>query len=103
MPTPEQDGKYLSAIKSPMLFNAFSIISVGSIATATAITGHTSTLQWVSIAWIVAMTIWVNWQSIHDPRALTYGPREYLEESRLSHQRHMAALRAQNSKSGKSV
>lgn len=98
MPATEQDGKVLSAIKSPMVFNAFSIISLGSIATATAVTGHVPVLVWVVVCWIVGMTIWVNWQSVHDPRALTYGPHEYLEESRLAHQRHMAALRSQTPK-----
>ena len=98
MPTPEQNGKLLSAIKSPMISNAFSIISIGSIATAAAVTGHTSALEWVAICWIAGMTVWINWQSIHDPRALTYGPHEYLEESRLAHQRHMAALRSQKTK-----
>lgn len=98
MPTTEHDGKILSAIKSPMIFNAFSIISIGSIATAAAATGHTYPLEWVAIFWIAGMTVWVNWQSIHDPRALTYGPHEYLEESRLAHQRHMAALRLQKPK-----
>jgi hypothetical protein len=81
-----------------MIFNAFSIISIGSIATAAAVTGHTSALEWVAICWIAGMTVWINWQSIHDPRALTYGPHEYLEESRLAHQRHMAALRSQKTK-----
>jgi hypothetical protein len=81
-----------------MVFNAFSIISLGSIATATAVTGHVPVLVWVVVCWIVGMTVWVNWQSVHDPRALTYGSHEYLEESRLAHQRHMAALRAQTPK-----
>lgn len=98
MPTQEQSGKILSAIKSPMIFNAFSIISLASIATATAVTGNVPMLVWVVVVWIVGMTIWVNWQSIHDPRALTYGPHEYLEESRLAHQRHMAAVRTQKPK-----
>jgi len=81
-----------------MIFNAFSIISIGSIATASAVTGHVTAVEWVAICWIVGMTVWVNWQSIHDPRALTYGPHEYLEESRLAHQRSMAALRTQKNK-----
>lgn len=29
-----------------------------------------------------------------DPRGLAYGPNEYLEESRLAHERHMAAIRS---------
>lgn len=28
-----------------------------------------------------------------DPRGLAYGPNEYIEESRLAHERHMAALK----------
>ena len=82
-----------------MIFNAFSIISIGSIATASAITGHVPILEWVAVGWIVGMTLWVNWQVAHDPRSLTYGPREYLEESRLAHQRQMAAMRLSSQKS----
>jgi hypothetical protein len=93
MASTEQDGKILSAIKSPMIFNAFSIISIGSIATASAITGHAPVLEWVAVCWIVGMTLWVNWQAARNPRSLTYGPHEYLEESRLAHQRQMAAMR----------
>jgi hypothetical protein len=99
MASTEQDGKILSAIKSPMIFNAFSIISIGSIATASAITGHVPILEWVAICWIGGMTVWVNWQAAHDPRSLTYGPHEYLEESRLAHQRQMAAMRLTTQKS----
>ena len=76
-----------------MIFNAFSIISLGSIATAAAVSGHMPALTWVVVIWIVGMTAWVNWQAVYNPRSLTYGPHEYLEESKLAHQRQMAAMR----------
>jgi hypothetical protein len=87
---PQRQSKWLSAIKTPMIFNAFSVVSVSAIATATAWKAETPAIAWVAIAWIFAMTIWVNWQAKTDPRSMTYGPDEYIEESRLEHQRKMA-------------
>ena len=81
-----------------MIFNAFSIISLASIATGTAVSGHMPILTWVVVGWIIGMTIWINWQAAHDPRSLAYGPHEYLEESKLAHQRQMAAMRLSTQK-----
>jgi hypothetical protein len=73
-----------------MIFNAFSIIALGGIATATAATGHNPILVWVLVVWIVGMTLWVNWLSIHNPRALGYSGRELLEHSRLEYEHNLA-------------
>ncbi len=93
--SPSPQREWLGAIKTPMIFNAFSIISLGSIATGATVSGHVPALVWVVVCWIVGMTLWVNWQSIHNPRALAYGPHEYLEESRLGHERQMEAIKRQ--------
>jgi hypothetical protein len=97
-PLNEPTPKWLSTIKTPMIFNAFSVISISSIATAMAFRSSTTPLAWIAIAWIIAMTLWVNWQAKHDPRAMMYGPNEYLEESKLEHQRRMAAMKSSPAK-----
>ena len=71
----------LGAIKTPMIFNAFSIISLGSIATGATVSGHVPTLVWFVVSWIIGMTLWVNWMAIHNPCALAYGGHELLGRS----------------------
>ncbi len=88
----ETPPKWLSAIKTPMIFNAFAVLSISSIATAMAWKSSTPLLAWVAVGFIVAMTVWVNWQAKRDPRSLMYGPHEYLEESKLEHALKLAAL-----------
>jgi hypothetical protein len=80
-------------IKTPMIFNAFSVVSISSMVTAMAFSSHPPVLAWVGLGWVVVLTVWVNWQAKSDPRAMMYGPNEYLEESRLDHERKMAGIR----------
>jgi len=75
-----------------MAFNVFSVIALSPIATAIAWKDSSSPVAWFAIGWIVALTVWVNWQAKTDPRAMMYGPAEYLEESRLDHERKMAVI-----------
>jgi hypothetical protein len=89
----EAPPRWLSVVKTPMIFNAFAILSISSIATAMAWKSSTPPLAWFAIGFIVVMTAWVNWQAKRDPRALMYGPSEYLEESRLEHERSMETIR----------
>ena len=47
----------------------------------------------VSFIWAAGVLGWTYRAYRNDPRGLAYGPNEYLEESRLAHQRHMASVR----------
>ena len=87
------EGKWLSVIKTPMIFNAFSIVSIaGIVSVQIAFNPNGSFMSWFGIAWIVGLTVWVNWKASRDPRSLMYGPKEYLEESRMGHERDMKRL-----------
>ena len=77
----ETQYRWLGVIKTPMIFNAFSVISIGSMVTAMALYGHPSAIAWVGVTWVILLTIWVNWQAKVDPRAMMYWPREYLGKS----------------------
>lgn len=73
-----------------MIFNAFAVISLGSIATGAAVTGREPALVWFVVVCIVGMTAWVNWLSIRNPRALGYSGQELLEHSRLEYDHNLA-------------
>jgi hypothetical protein len=45
--------------------------------------------------WLTGMVLGVYAAYRKDPRGLSYGPNEYIEESRLAHERHMEALKVQ--------
>jgi hypothetical protein len=94
MLTPPQTGKVLNAIRSTLVFNSLVLVIMGTVACA----GLASNLPiWAKIALMALfvvglfwMTYWVNVAARRHPREMNYGPHEFLEESRLAHQRKMA-------------
>jgi hypothetical protein len=84
--TAEQPSRWLEAIKNPMIFNAFAIL-MGFLTVTFA--PH-SRERWYFLGFIAAATIWLNVFAAINPRFLNYGPREYLRESEMDHERRMA-------------
>ncbi len=84
--TAEQPSRWLDAIKNPMIFNAFAIL-MGFLTVTFA--PH-SLERWCVLGFIAAVTVWLNVFAAYNPRFLNYGPREYLRESELAHERQMA-------------
>ena len=87
---PEKQSALLEAIKSPMIFNAFAILVIGWLVWRTAEIQPTPWIVWIGIAFIAAVTIWLNIFAAINPRFLAYGPREYIRESELEHERRIA-------------
>lgn len=83
---PESPSAMLAAIRSPMIFNAFVILMV----VMTVIFARPSPGRAYALGFITVLTIWLNVYSAINPRFLCYGPREYLKESQLEHERKMA-------------
>jgi hypothetical protein len=50
---------------------------------------HPSPERWWVLGGIAVITIWLNVMAALNPRFLNYGPREYLRESELDHERRM--------------
>lgn len=78
------------------MFNAFVIISLSGVV---GVALMTALPEWVKIsclgllfAFAGVLALWVNWVARKDPRSATYGPNEYLEESRLEHERRLRNL-----------
>lgn len=84
--TSEQPSRWLEAIRSPMLFNAFAI----GMAFLTLRFAPPSIERWCVFGFILAVTIWLNVFAATNPRFLNYGSREYLRESEMEHERRMA-------------
>ena len=78
--------KSVGGVKSPMTFNAFAISSVGAVVAVSEWSGKTPSIAWAGFAFMVALTVWVNWQAKTDPRSQAYGGTEYLEERKLAKQ-----------------
>ena len=104
MQTPEPTSKTLNAVRSPLVFNALITLLLTSIVGAVL---ATSLPDWFRMsvvgfyfAWLTAMALWIYMSYRKDPRGLAYGPNEYIEESKLAHERQMEAMRvsAQQSK-----
>lgn len=81
--TGEKPSATLEAIKNP----------VGLLVWGTADLQPTPIVVWIGIGFIAAVTTWLNIFAALNPRFLAYGPREYLRESELAHEREMARLR----------
>jgi hypothetical protein len=90
---PEKPSAILAVVKSPMVFNAFSILVVAFLAWRTADIEPTPPVVWFGLVFIAAVTVWLNVFAAINPRFLAYGPTEYLEESRLAHEQEMARFR----------
>lgn len=95
---PESQSKILNAVRSPLVFNALALISLSGVL-GTILLSNVPTEAKIGAAivfflWVLGQTLWINWVMRRDPRALCYGPNEYLAESRLKyeHDRKMAKL-----------
>jgi hypothetical protein len=84
--TPERPSLWLEAIKNPMIFNAFATL----MAFFTVTFAHPSLERWCVLGFIAAITISLNVFAAVNPRFLNYGPREYLRESEMAHERRLA-------------
>jgi hypothetical protein len=78
----------LEVIKSPMIFNAFALL----LSVLLLIFTGPSIERWAVLGFIAAVTLWLNVFAAINPRFLAYGPREYLRESELAHEREMAKI-----------
>jgi hypothetical protein len=93
---PEKTSSTLNAIRSPLLFNAFAVISLAGVTGTVAVS---SLPDWFKIccvtftfSWTAGVSVWINRTSRRDPRGLAYGPKEYLEESKMEHQRKLKGI-----------
>lgn len=89
---PTDTSRVLGRIGNPMIFNAFVIIAVLSF-TSYVLHGTLTALQaYIAggvLGFVACLTGWLNWAVWRNPRFLTYGPAEYLEESRMAHEERM--------------
>ena len=89
----DKPSNVLGAIKSPMIFNAFSILVMGFLVWRTADLQPTPLIVWIGVGFILSVTVWLNIFAAVNPRFLAYGPREYLRQSEMSHEMEMEKLR----------
>jgi hypothetical protein len=88
------DSKVLNAIRSPLVFNALIVMVLTGIMGGVLVSGLPDRAKEITLALyfigLAAVVIRVDILFRKDPRGLAYGPNEYLEESRLAHERRMA-------------
>jgi hypothetical protein len=82
------------------VFNAFLTISGAGVVSAVLYSSLPEVTKTVTLLvfgiWFIGIAVWTGYIAKTDPRSLSYGPNEYLQESKLAHDRHMAALRLTN-------
>lgn len=93
------DPKLLNAVRSPLVFNALIVliltgVMAGVLASSFA-NGAKEVCLAVYVGCLAAVVIRVDILFRKDPRGLAYGPNEYLEESRMAHERQMEAMKRQ--------
>jgi hypothetical protein len=72
-----------------MIFNALALLVLLALGFS-----HLESRQWWAVfCAVIVITAWLNIFAAIEPRFLAYGPREYLRESELEHEREMARLR----------
>jgi len=93
------DPKLLNAVRSPLVFNALIVLVLtgvmGGVLASGLPDGAKETALALYFVGLAAVVIRVDILFRKDPRGLAYGPNEYLEESRMAHERHMEALKRQ--------
>ena len=79
-------------VTSPAIFNAFAVAAVSSLT----LWGHDTdrAVLWYALTFVWVVNIWLNMFAVKNPRFLTYGPREYLRESEMSHARQLAEIKS---------
>ncbi|MGA2672351.1 MAG: hypothetical protein ABSE99_03905 [Terracidiphilus sp.] len=93
------DPKILNAVRSPLVFNALIVLVLTGIMGGVLVSGLPNEAKEVALglyfAGLAAVVIRVDILFRKDPRGLAYGPNEYIEESRLAHERQMEAMKGQ--------
>jgi len=96
---PEQSNEtvsqILAAVKSPMIFNALAVLATVAlvwIAFGVDLTRERLEVLGIGFLFVVGVTFWLNWFAARNPRFLAYGPREYLRESEMAHERKMKGV-----------
>ncbi len=92
-PLLDRPSRVLEVIRNPMIFNAFAVMAALVVLAMVAwadMAGSQLGIAWAVLGFVGLVTLWLNYFAAKNPRFLAYGPREYLEESRLEHERRMA-------------
>jgi hypothetical protein len=97
MESTEPTSRILNTIRSPLVFNALlTILIFGALAIVTHSdlppSAKVGTLIFAGV-WTVCIIVWTSYMAWKNPRALAYGPNEYLQESKLAHAREMARIK----------
>lgn len=93
-PLLDRPSRVLEVIRNPMIFNAFAVMAALVVLAMVAwadMAGPQLRIAWAVLVFVGLVTLWLNYFAAKNPRFLAYGPREYLEESRLAHERQMAS------------
>jgi len=84
----------LAALRNPIISNGLCVLSLLAICLAVIRSDLSATVRTaitaVCILLIAGDTAWLNYFAWKNPRFLAYGPDEYLRESEMAHERHMA-------------
>lgn len=78
-----------------MIFNAFAVLGVIVLVVSgvrSDLTPDKALLIRYGFGFVLLVTVWLNAFAAFKPRFLAYGPREYLRESELAHEREMAQI-----------
>jgi len=83
--------KILAALRNPTIFNGLSVLACFGLGWKTLSTDSWPIPKVILLAScllvIAAVTAWLNYFAWKNPRFLAYGPDEFLEESRMAHER----------------
>jgi hypothetical protein len=86
--------KILETLRNPTIFNGLGVLAYLWIGLTTLHTESWPVPKIVftacCLALIAAIVGWLNYFAWKNPRFLAYGPQEYIRESELAHERHMA-------------
>ena len=76
------------------MFNAFAVLVVVIFGWSALHAGTSSDpLVWAVLGFVALITVWLNVFAAYNPRFLAYGPREYLRESEMAHERELVKLK----------
>lgn len=88
MPT-EPDSRILNAVRTPLVLIALFALIIGGVSEGLILSGipwqARMVIYGVDILYFLGVLIWMARIIERNPRSLSYGPHEYLEESRLAH------------------
>jgi uncharacterized membrane protein len=89
----EPDSRVLNAVRTPLVLIALFTVALFGISETFLLSGVSWQVKMVifgvDVAFLSGLMIWMARIVERNPRALSYGPHEYLEESRLAHERNL--------------